>query len=53
MREAWRQSLAEGRVLKINNGETFKSYPTKAETDIALDTLKKAGVKVERLTVKG
>jgi hypothetical protein len=35
-KDAWQTALNEGRVIKINNGETFKSYASVEQANIAL-----------------
>jgi hypothetical protein len=49
---AWQHALRDGRVLRINAGERFISYPTIAQRDAALTTLRGAGALVEIVEVQ-
>jgi hypothetical protein len=44
---AWEVAIAEARVVRINGGERFISYPTIAMRDAGLATLRDAEVDVE------
>lgn len=41
---AWKEAIADGRVLRVNRGQTFTSYPTRDQAAAALELLKRAGV---------
>jgi hypothetical protein len=47
----WRKALAEGRVLKFNNGLQFTAYPTVEYRERAYGEAINAGFNVERVKV--
>jgi hypothetical protein len=40
----WAKAVVEGRVLRFNDGMSFRAYPTKEERDAAVKTLREAGI---------
>ena len=48
---AWQAALAEGRVIKINNGETMKSFPTIELAQEAIMSYVASGIKAEVVVV--
>jgi hypothetical protein len=48
---AWQTALNEGRVIKFNGGETFKSYLTVEQANKALGLAISAGLSVEIVKV--
>jgi hypothetical protein len=48
-KEAWHRAIIDGRVLRLNHGQTMKEYTNRGAADKALADCRKTGVPCERV----